>query len=498
MATVGTSLPFDRPTIVASTRPNRHARDFADRRQIPAAALIAVFESSIALGALVAVLIVTNRDAMPQGLDAFLSMRVTLRNLLLLAILATVWPLLFAVCGLYTLARVRDAMSERLRVCAACLLGSTLPLVIATASASGGLEPLSIGYFWIATTATTLALRQGRRALSRHRERRRVLIVGTGGRALALWRTLARDEHLDYDLAGFLDTADSRPASPEVAARCIGTLDDLEPLLMRHAIDEVCLALPIRSHYPEIQEAILVCERVGVRAKYQATLFDNQVAWPRFDEPGNPTVTLHVVPSDYRLAIKRLVDIGLSAVALILLLPILTATALVIKATSPGPVIFAQERYGLNRRRFRMFKFRTMLVNAEERQASLEARNEADGPVFKIADDPRITPLGRFLRRTSIDELPQLVNVLRGEMSLVGPRPLPLRDVMRFTHAADMRRFSVRPGLTCLWQISGRSTLSFSDWIRLDLTYIDRWSLSLDLLILLRTVPVVFLGRGAR
>jgi lipopolysaccharide/colanic/teichoic acid biosynthesis glycosyltransferase len=181
-----------------------------------------------------------------------------------------------------------------------------------------------------------------------------------------------------------------------------------------------------------------------------------------------------------------------------LLSPIMIAAAIGIKATSGGPAIYAQERYGLNRRRFRMFKFRTMVQNAEGLQASLESQNEASGPVFKIANDPRITPIGRFLRRSSIDELPQLFNVLRGDMSLVGPRPLPLRDVDRFTRSGDLRRFSVRPGVTCLWQVSGRSGIGFDEWVALDLQYIDRWSLLLDLVILLRTVPAVLRGTGAR
>jgi lipopolysaccharide/colanic/teichoic acid biosynthesis glycosyltransferase len=171
--------------------------------------------------------------------------------------------------------------------------------------------------------------------------------------------------------------------------------------------------------------------------------------------------------------------------------------AALIKLTSSGPIVYAQDRCGLNRRAFRMHKFRSMYLNADKLQASLEGRNEAVGPVFKIRNDPRITPLGRVLRKTSIDELPQLWNVLVGDMSLVGPRPLPWRDVDRITRPADMRRFSMRPGLTCLWQIQGRSTIGFERWVELDLEYIDNWSLRLDASILIKTVPAVITGVGA-
>ena len=180
-----------------------------------------------------------------------------------------------------------------------------------------------------------------------------------------------------------------------------------------------------------------------------------------------------------------------------ILSPVLTCAALAIKLTSRGPVLYAQDRYGLYRRRFKMYKLRTMVKGAEALQTSLEHLNEASGPVFKIKHDPRMTRVGRFLRRTSIDELPQLVNVLRGEMSLVGPRPLPLRDVGRFSEAALVRRFSVRPGLTGLWQISGRSDLSFERWMELDMQYIDQWSLGLDLKIIAKTIPAVLKATGA-
>ena len=195
--------------------------------------------------------------------------------------------------------------------------------------------------------------------------------------------------------------------------------------------------------------------------------------------------------------IVRALDIALSAVGLLLASPFLLVAMLAIRLESPGSPIFTQVRVGRNGEQFKMYKLRTMVADADALQAGLEERNEATGPVFKIRDDPRLTRVGRWLRRSSLDEMPQLINVLRGEMSLVGPRPLPVRDVHRFTEAALMRRFSVRPGCTCLWQISGRNNLTFDDWIRLDLEYIDRWSIGLDVLVLCRTIPAVLRGTGA-
>jgi lipopolysaccharide/colanic/teichoic acid biosynthesis glycosyltransferase len=204
-----------------------------------------------------------------------------------------------------------------------------------------------------------------------------------------------------------------------------------------------------------------------------------------------------VAPEDYRKVVKRTIDVLGAGLGLIVLAPVLIATAIAVRLSSEGPIIFAQDRYGFSRRRFKMYKFRTMIDGAEEQQAQLEDQNEASGPVFKIRSDPRVTGVGHVLRKYSLDELPQLLNVLRGEMSLVGPRPLPIRDVHRFTEGALMRRFSIRPGLTCLWQISGRSDVGFDQWIALDLQYIDQWSLLLDCKILLQTLPVVLKGTGA-
>jgi exopolysaccharide biosynthesis polyprenyl glycosylphosphotransferase len=267
---------------------------------------------------------------------------------------------------------------------------------------------------------------------------------------------------------------------------------------MRMPVDEVLIALPAKSCYEQIQTAIAVCERGGVEATYCSDIFEAVLAKPRFELYGkSPVVSFKVVQDDYRLAVKRCIDIVGAIVGILTFGPLMLLTALAIKLTSPGPVLFSQERYGLNKRRFRMYKFRTMVVDAESLQAALESQNESVGPAFKIRNDPRITPIGRFLRKTSLDEFPQFFNVLRGEMSLVGPRPLPKRDVSRFDRASLMRRFSVKPGLTCLWQVNGRSNTDFDQWIALDLKYIDEWSLLLDIAILARTFPAVVRGNGA-
>jgi len=199
----------------------------------------------------------------------------------------------------------------------------------------------------------------------------------------------------------------------------------------------------------------------------------------------------------WQAVVKRALDFFASLILLIILTPLFLVTSLSIKLTSPGPVFFIHKRVGLNKRRFRLYKFRTMVRDAEKMQTALEQLNEVSGPVFKIKNDPRITRIGKFLRKTSIDELPQLINVLKGDMSLVGPRPLPIRDYNGFDKDWQRRRFSIRPGITCLWQIDGRSTIPFEKWMKLDMEYIDNWSLRLDFKILVKTIPIVLRGSGA-
>jgi exopolysaccharide biosynthesis polyprenyl glycosylphosphotransferase len=330
----------------------------------------------------------------------------------------------------------------------------------------------------------------------RFRAKRKLLIVGTGIRAVAVYEEMKGNRDLNYTLLGYVD---SDPQTGYVAAdEVIGSLDQLESILMHNVVDEVVIALPIRSQYDAIAEIVATCEKLGVQSQYFTHHFGTRITKGRRTTGSHGgRMILEAVHLDDRLHTKRVCDLVGAFLGLLLLAPLILVTAIAIKLTSRGPIIYRQQRFGLNKRIFSMLKFRSMVVEAEVLQAKLEHLNEISGPAFKIANDPRVTSIGRFLRKMSIDELPQLVNVLLGDMSLVGPRPLPTRDVSRFSEAWLMRRFSVKPGLTCLWQVMGRSDIDFGRWIELDLEYLDRWSLTLDVGILLKTIPAVLKGRGA-
>lgn len=322
--------------------------------------------------------------------------------------------------------------------------------------------------------------------------KRDVLIVGSGPSGQAAFEEM-HDSPV-YNVVGVLD--DTFIGSGEMRERYLGGLELLDPLLKEHPVSVVYCSLPVKSMYEPIQQVIEICEQFGVEVRHSAHLFQTTIA--QLDrEPVKNYSILRMVREDWTRYAKRAIDVAGAGALLILTAPIMLAAAIAIKLDSPGPIFFMQDRYGLHRRRFRIFKMRTMVVNAEVLQAQLEHRNEFPGPAFKIKEDPRITRIGAFLRKTSIDELPQLWNVLLGDMSLVGPRPMSVRDVLRIENSSHLRRFSVMPGITCIWQMSGRNNTDFENWVRLDLEYIDSWSLLLDCKILIGTVPAVLWGRGA-
>jgi exopolysaccharide biosynthesis polyprenyl glycosylphosphotransferase len=323
-----------------------------------------------------------------------------------------------------------------------------------------------------------------------------VLIVGTGplGRHTA---QQIREHHSTRGAFYYLSFPDEL-ASGGLPGSLLGGSEDLERVLRERPFNEVYFAGSSLRHGSAMQAAIRICERFGVPFALPANHFRFDRARPA-DTRAMSDGYIHYLNVDhkpYQQAVKRVLDVLVSGCVLLVLSPVLLLVALMIAVTSRGPCLFRQQRVGHHGRPFYMLKFRTMVVDAEARQASLLSRNEQSGPVFKIKDDPRITRLGRILRRYSIDELPQFINVLRGDMSIVGPRP-PLPSEVAKYEAWQRRRLSVRPGITCVWQVSGRNNISFEEWMYLDMRYIDHWSLAEDLKLILKTVPVVVTGRGA-
>jgi len=328
---------------------------------------------------------------------------------------------------------------------------------------------------------------------------RTLLIVGTGRRALEIAGMIEAHKYWGYKLLGFV-TDGHRLPNNWASYRIFGSVPDLKRVLespKTEPIDEIVFAVT-RKKLDEMKQIFLMCEELGIRTRVAMNFFHNRVARIELEElEGVPFLTFTTTPSnETQLAAKRLLDVCVSMLLLLMAAPITVIAALAIRLSSPGSVLFRQERIGLNGRIFMLYKFRTMIEDAHQRRAELVHLNEMNGPVFKVKDDPRVTPIGRFLRRFSLDEIPQLWNVLKGDMSLVGPRP-PIPEEVESYHRWHRRRLSMKPGLTCLWQVSGRNNLDFDRWMELDLQYIDNWSPSLDFKILLRTIPAVLSGKGA-
>ncbi len=436
-----------------------------------------------------------------RTLAEFFELRVSIRNLLIAAACLFAWRGILRGIGLYDLSRIKTLSGYVLRCISAAFVCALLVGLIEYVTKPAAHFIAITMTFWaiclICMMAARALLLYFDRSIRPHlRAKRNLLIVGTGSRAVDVYQEMKANRDLDYTLLGYVD---SEPQAGHVSSdQIVGTIDQLEQILMHQVVDEVVIALPMKSQYQTIGDTIATCERLGIQSQYFTHHFGTSVTKNRVST-GSKTgrMVLETVHRDSRRHLKRAVDFVGAFFGLLFLSPILLATAIAVKVTSRGPIIFRQQRFGLNKRTFNMLKFRSMVIDAEARQAKLEHLNETSGPAFKIANDPRITPIGKFIRKMSIDELPQLVNVLLGDMSLVGPRPLPTRDVSRFSEAWLMRRFSVRPGLTCLWQVTGRSNTDFDRWIELDLEYIDNWSLALDAEILIKTVPAVLKGRGA-
>jgi exopolysaccharide biosynthesis polyprenyl glycosylphosphotransferase len=436
-----------------------------------------------------------------------LYIKTKLINIIFLLIFMLVWRLIFQFLGLYDSTRLDKGKTEAKTLLLAVLIGTMVLLAMTVFFQRGRVSRETLLAFMVLAGVLTWGGRTVLRVtLGKMRQRTRnvchLLLVGSNPRAYNFVRCVLAVSKLGYRIVGYVDDPwdDSKGGKLESMLKQVGTLQEFEVVIDREEIDEVVIALPIRSHYEQIQRMIAACEIRGIQAHLLSDFFQCTIARPRVLEfDGIPmlafTIGTCAVWTEY---LKRAFDVILASLLVLGLSPLFLLLALLIKIFSPkGPIFFVQTRVGYNRRHFKMLKFRTMVPEAERLQQAFEHLNEARGPVFKIKNDPRITRIGRVLRKMSLDELPQLFNVIKGDMSLVGPRPLPLRDVERFEDAWLKRRFSVKPGITCLWQVSERSNATFDTWIAQDLAYIDNWSFGLDLKILCKTIPAVVRGQGA-
>lgn len=407
---------------------------------------------------------------------------------------------IYLMFGFYRSKRLAPPYQEYIDILKANTLG--VLIFYAVLSRTTPLRTLII--FWIISTGILIISRVLMRFFliymrTRGRNLRFIVIVGTNKKAVNLANRL-KTRKFGYSIVGFVDDDWHGIDNVEKAGlKVVADFKEFPDFIRLNVVDEVVILLPMQSFYSQILKIVDVCELHGVKTRFFPILSELRLEKVRTEFfQGEVMITLSSERMHgWRIVAKRIIDLTIASAGIIFLLPFFAVIALSIKLSSPGPVFFVQERIGLNKRRFKLFKFRTMMQDAEQKMSDMEKYNEVSGPAFKMKNDPRVTLVGKILRKTSIDELPQLLNVIKGEMSLVGPRPLPVRDYERFEKDWHRRRFSVQPGLTCLWQVQGRSNLHFDQWMRLDMKYIDHWSLQLDFIILLKTIPAVFRAVGA-
>ncbi len=412
-----------------------------------------------------------------------------------------VWPVVFQHMEFYASTRTAEVSSILSRLAIAAVVTSTVLAAVAFAT-SAPVKPsfpfvcgaAQFGVLACSRIFLFLPLRTARRY---GRNFRNVIIVGTGPRAAYVQQMINSQPEWGFRIIGFVDDRDTA-LDPSLYAAKLFKIEAMPDLLREQVIDRVIIAYP-RSMLSSLSPVVSVCSSAGIPFTMLADLFGDFLPPPKATQFGT-LAALDFAPvhhSPILLAIKRCVDVVGASIGLVVAAPMLAIAALAIRCDDGQSVLFRQIRCGLNGHTFTMLKLRTMCVDAEARKAGLSELNECDGPIFKVRKDPRITRVGRVLRKLSIDELPQLWNVLRGDMSLVGPRPPVPQEVDEY-QTFERRRLSMRPGITCIWQVSGRSKIGFERWVQLDVKYIDSWSLGLDLWILLKTIPAVLRGEGAQ
>ena len=421
----------------------------------------------------------------------------------LLPVLLALWGILLYWFGIYNAFRAKQILDVLLTVVEAAMVGGGLFGCFLFITKMHEVSRLHILYtFCLATVLICIEKviiiyyfqYQHRRGINR----KNVLIVGVNNRARQIIISINDHPEWGINIVGLVDN-DARKNDTVCGHKVVGTVKEICSIIRSAIVDEVMFVIP-RSWLCMIEDVLYICDVEGIRVSVAVDLFELKISKAKFRYLDKfPILTFHSAPDKLlHLLIKRLLDIIVSGFLLLMLFPVFAITAVMVKATSRGCVFFRQQRSSLNGRKFMLYKFRTMVADAESRLNELLLHNEMNGPVFKMKNDPRLTKIGGILRRFSIDELPQLWNVFKGDMSLVGPRPALPSEVASY-EPWQRRRLSMRPGITCLWQANGRNKITdFNEWMRLDLEYIDKWSLLLDCKLLLKTVPVVMFGTGAK
>lgn len=425
-----------------------------------------------------------------------------------LAILVLVlgWLAIFDYCVRYKADRLVSLRAQLKSLVKATTLAAFWFLLVSAIFSVESVNTLGVAIFWLVVTVFGVVSRVGLKLFLTSARRsgfnyRYLLIVGSNPRSAEFAAKIEKRPELGYKLVGYVAESENSKEVWNVSkaqGQVIGMVEDLRSLLETERVDEMLLCLSLEAKFSTVAKIIADARDLGIVLRIVPDAAEGAVLRKlHLEEFENEfVITFFREQLLLQLLAKRIIDMAVSVIVLLVSSPLLALAALLIKLTSPGPIIFAQDRVGMNQRRFRLYKFRSMVAGADDLKQELAHLNELDGPAFKMVNDPRITPIGRFIRKTSIDELPQLFNVIKGEMSLVGPRP-PLPDEVSKYQWLFRRRLSVKPGITCVWQVSGRNGTTFDEWMIMDKQYVENWSLLLDLKILLKTIPAVIFCRGA-